>query len=70
MSKLLKSGLVARLRQLGHLKARADRARRIAAGSKCPECESSNTEDQNPAVYRCRDCDHHWGVKDGARYGY
>jgi tRNA(Ile2) C34 agmatinyltransferase TiaS len=42
----------------------------IAAGALCPECRSRDTEDNGSTEYRCRKCDHRWGVDMGERYGY
>lgn len=41
-----------------------------AVGDECPDCGSAETESNDRGEYRCRCCDHRWGVDRGERYGY
>lgn len=42
----------------------------VATGSVCPECNSTDTEDNGFTAYRCGNCDHRWGTEYGERYGF
>ncbi len=55
-----------RLRKL----AKLARQTSVTCGSVCPDCGSSNTEDNGCTEYRCCACDHRWGIESGERYGF
>ena len=42
----------------------------IAIGQMCPECGTTDTEDNGYSEYRCVECDHRWGFDCGERYGF
>lgn len=42
----------------------------VAIGQMCPECGTTDTEDNGHSEYRCVECDHRWGFDCGERYGF
>jgi ribosomal protein L37AE/L43A len=57
----------------GFERRQAELDQQIVSGRRCPECNGHDTECNGSTEYRCRDCDHRWGLDGGPRgerYGY